>query len=463
MRAETATLPAPAVVAPPAAAPRPSPRVSVKTEARVPERFALDGDVTEWGSLVPSPPRTPRPAQGQSPPPSPGALDAPSHVVVVLSSAGVTLAAELDEGSQDGIWLGIGFGVPELPPIGYFQRGGGVTPLNCETDMGGEPLPAEVQKDCNETLERHAAFTAGHEARFERFFRLDRGGLSVIGEDGERRLVDGAKAAVKGGDGKLTIEATLPTSALPRASSAPIDGIRLLARAADAPRPPAPADEAWVWLAVPEPVSYEPFANLRALAFQSPEMIGRVAMSYQPGDPLGLEIIGYSRGSDGTALEPGYQGLYSPLFTMGDIEVGELFLRRPALVILRKGEVVDTIETSGAPTGFVVRKKELHVFFYDRYTSTDIWAESASWRVIGVKPSGEYADILEHSEDNRPWADDVEEFHSTSFDRFGIRGTRVLPESEGEAKRAVEITWRYDAPTGVYRPRSRALPAKRAK
>ncbi|WP_437850905.1 hypothetical protein [Sorangium sp. So ce363] len=466
-RAEIATLPKPPVVAaPPAAAPGPSPLVSVKTLARVPEAFVLDGDVAEWGSLVPPPPpRPPRPARGESapPPPSTSAMDAPSHVALVLSSAGVTLAAELDEGSQDGIWLGLGFGAPELPPIGYFQRGGGVMPLNCETDMGGEPLPADVQKACHETLAQHDAFTAGYEARFVRFFRLDRGGLSGIGEDGKGRLIEGAKAAVKGGEGRFTIEATLPTSALPRASSAPIDSIRLFARAADAPRPPAPADEEWVWREIPEPVSYEPFANLRALAFQAPEPIGGAPMSYQPGDPLELEVIGYARGSDGTALEPMRQGLYSPISTIGDVEIGELFLRRPALAILRKGEIVDTIETSGAPTGIERRNKELHMFFYDQYTSTDIWAESADWRVIGIKPSGEYTELLEGAVNNGPWEKDVEEFHSTRFDRFGIRGTPWRHDAEGEAPRPVEITWRYDATTRMYRPSTRVLPATKAK
>ncbi|MDC0677867.1 MULTISPECIES: hypothetical protein [Sorangium] len=52
---------------------------------------------------------------------------------------------------------------------------------------------------------------------------------------------------MKGGEGRLTIDATLPTSALPPASSAPIDSFRLFARAAEALRPPALADEEWVW------------------------------------------------------------------------------------------------------------------------------------------------------------------------------------------------------------------------
>ncbi|WP_437893885.1 hypothetical protein [Sorangium sp. So ce124] len=63
----------------------------------------------------------------------------------------------------------------------------------------------------------------------------------MIGEGGKGRLVEGAKAAVKGGEGRLTIDATLP------ASSAPIDSFWLFARAAEALRPPALEDEEWVW------------------------------------------------------------------------------------------------------------------------------------------------------------------------------------------------------------------------
>jgi hypothetical protein len=469
--AKAAPPPRPVVVeAPPPPAPEPSPLVSLKTQARVPDKFALDGDVAEWGSLVPPPPPPPPPpAKGKSapapapaPPPSPNAVDAPSHVAVVLSPAGITLAAELVEASQDGAWLGLGFGAPELPPIGHFQRGGGVMELNCEADMSGEPLPPEVQKDCRDTLDQHAAFVAAYEARFERFFRLDESGLSALGEDGKLHPVEGAKAAVKKGGKKLTLEATLPTSTLPRASSAPIDGIRLFARATDAKRPPVPKDEEWVWLDVQEPVDYEPFAKLRAVAFNAPTVFP-VPMSYQPGDPLGVEVIGYAPGSDGTALEPRSKTLYSPLSKLGDLEIGQLFMRRPALVILRNGEIVDTIEVPGEPAGFIVRNKDLHVFFYERYTSTDIWAEMASWHVFGIKPTGAYDEIIAPSEDNRPWTDDVEEFHSPKFDSFGIRGTPMFSENEGERPSPVEITWRFDAKEGAYFPKTRALPVRKSK
>jgi hypothetical protein len=99
-----------------AAAPPPDPRVGRVTAVRIPLHFELDGDLAEWGSLLPPvgpPPGAPRPkhawvADEPALPPGPNPRDAASHLAIAVSSHGALIAADLGGAARGGIWLSEG-------------------------------------------------------------------------------------------------------------------------------------------------------------------------------------------------------------------------------------------------------------------------------------------------------------------------------------------------------------------
>src|SRR5262249_35187467 len=154
----------------------------------------------------------------------------------------------------EGVWVGIGADPPELPPTGEYQRGGGVMPfLECM------PIPGEQNQDdpeaseaCKSMRAQYQSYVAAYRARFQRVYRIDSQGVREARGD-KLAPIAGAKAASKPGRRGATAEVSLPRSALPRMSEAPVAGLLLVARAATAPAPPEIEPEAWVSLALPEP------------------------------------------------------------------------------------------------------------------------------------------------------------------------------------------------------------------
>ena len=438
-----------------------SPLVSVTTLARPPAHFVLDGDIEEWGSLQPAPlPPTPAPPAGKrAPPPHPNPVGAPSRVALVLSSEGALIAADLTEASRDGIWLGITFPAPEAPPIGYFQRGGGVQELNCEVDSAtGEPLAPETAQACQALLDRHEAFVDSHQARFTRFYRIDKTGVrAAVGPGESPAPIEGARAAFKETGDSVTVEVALPAEALPRVAQAPVESMSLIAFAAAESEPHTVSPESWVPIGLPAPVGFEPFAEIRARSFvESRGALAPLGMSYQPGNALGIEVIRYSRGSNGTAIEMAQETLYSQEETLGDLEIGYVFTNGRSVAISRKGALVDVVSISGEPVGMVKRGKDLHVFSYSQQSHPDRAAEGASWQVLIIRPDGATrSGIGDETGMNRLWQL-VSEFHAPKLDTFGVRGTPIYGEDEAPPP-DVEVTWRYNPRSEVYEARERKL------
>jgi hypothetical protein len=439
--------------------------VSVTTLARPPDHFVLDGDIAEWGPLRPAPrPAAPAPTAGKpAPPRDPNPVNAPSRVAVVLSSEGALIAADLAEASRDGIWLGITFPAPEAPPIGYFQRGGGVQELDCEVDtLTGEPLAPETAKACQALLDRHEAFVDSHQARFTRFYRIDKAGIrAAVGPGEPPAPIDGARAAFKETGDRVTIEVALPAKALPRVAEAPVESMSLVALAAAESEPHTVSPESWVPIGVPAAVGFEPYAALRARSFvESRGAWAPLGMSYQPGDALGLEVIRYSPGANGTAIESARETLYRQEETLGDLEIGYVFTNGRSVGITRKGAIVELVSLSGEPVGIVKRGKDLHVFSYSQQSHPDTLAEGATWQVVIIRPDGTTrAGIGDATGMNRIWQI-VSEFHAPTFDTFGLRGTPAYAEDE-KPPPDVEVTWRYNPRSEVYEARERKLGARR--
>jgi hypothetical protein len=213
----------------------------------------------------------------------------------------------------------LGVGAPDLPPVGEYQRGGGIWPfMECQASPD---QPANVDPEanaaCQALLKRRKDEVAQHERRFERLYRIDREGVRVQRGDGSLAPVEGARAAVRATPERATLEASIPLLALPRMSAAPVESLALVARVASA-APPPPPDGGWTWVALPAPVAFEPFGDIRGALFQQAMQYGiyRVAASYQPGVPSRIEIIGY----------PGPMATRSLMAREGDIYVKQASL-----------------------------------------------------------------------------------------------------------------------------------------
>ncbi|MFT3771201.1 MAG: hypothetical protein QM820_37780 [Minicystis sp.] len=469
--------PPPVVIAPPppaattaTPAPPPDPAIASVVAVRAPAQLVLDGDVAEWGSLLPpiAPPKAddapPKPTgEKAAPPPDPNPRDAASHVAIAVSAEGARIAADLGEAARDGIWLGIGGAVPDVPPIGDWQRGGGVREFNCDVNLGtGEPNPPETKAACQRVLDQHAAFVAAHEARFRVFYRIDRQGVRLAKDDGTLASIDGAQAIFKQGPKGATVEASLPLKAFPRVTDAPLASLRFVARAATTAKPPVIAAETWVWLDLPDPIGFEPLAAIRAGAFEMMRTrgsLGPTGLSYHPADPLHVETVSYDRGLYDTSHVRAFEGrLYEKQAAIGEVEVGHVSAYNDWIAVLRKGKLVDLLDLPGALRGVIERDGELHVIGYSQYTATDIWADQASWSVMAIKPDGTHRDdIVDHGVGNLAWSE-VSEFHDKALTRFGVRGwtDRMSGKPEG-----IEITWTWSPTAKMYTGKQRSIPVRK--
>lgn len=456
-----------------------------------PLKLAIDGDLGEWGSLLPPPPEPPgakqekpkKPPPGadedepKAPPSGPNPRNAASHLAFALTGDAVLIAAELGEPARDGIWLGVGSSAPKVPPIGDYTRGGGIAEWDCgfKREWGieghyenGEPNPPEVVAACKALVERHAKFTVKHQQRFARRFKIDREGVRGVATDGTLYRIEGAKAAWKPGAKGATVEITLPLKAMPRVIEAPLASLRLVARAASSPTPPDFAPEPWVWVTLPKAVTFEPYGELRARAF---EPLGYTNfapyMSYQPGDPLNVETVHYD-GEPPTSVVADEEALYEKKATLGDIEVGYLSSYGESLVIFKNGKLIDNVASiDGRLRGIVTRDGELHVIsntplLYAR--EIGMWIQP-SWSVIVVAPDGSHRnEVVDKTIAVSQWEQNVSDFANKELDTFGLRGSTHYPLPKGdfvEKPVGLEITWRWDKSLKMYMAKHRSIPVPR--
>ncbi len=433
----------------PAPPPRaPSPLVSVMAPDKLPANLAIDGDVAEWGSLLP-PPAPP-------PPPDPNLRDAPSHLAFVVTKDAAFLAADLAEVSKDGIWFSFAFADAPLPNIGFMTRGGGVTEFDCETDPGTqEPLAPETAKHCQEVVARHAAFVEAHEARFERTFRLNGQGLFWIGKSGALEPVPNSLAAMKRTERGMTVEARIPVAAYPRASEVPLTQTYAHAIAATAATPPDVPGNEWIGLAVPAPLHFEPHAALRAAAYERTHTsMYPLGFSYHPAEPDRIETVRYP-GWDASSVVVSEKPLYVPERKLGDLEIGYASAVRPAVAVFKAGAFVELVDLEGEPVGSVERNKEIHVFSYSDMTADDSPGLMARWSVLAVAADGSTLNPINQDTGVSAWSK-VYEIHSDKFDWFGVRGVPFGFANE-ETPRPIEILWRLDKQLGGYMPTTREL------
>ena len=405
--------PTPAKTAPVAPDPRAG-RVGVASIDAAPDAV-IDGDLTEWG--------------------------APSKIGFALSGQQAWIVGRLAPAASEGVWVGVGARFVELPVIGH--------------DLAAE--------------------RASHVARFERLYRIDPTGVRALGKDGALSAIEGAKAAWKREDAGVSLEVSLPLSALPRFAEAPIERVRLTA-AIGRSAPDVPP-ERWVWFDLASPVHFQPYDALRMHAIEraldrrpftdlpTPSFEEPFPVSYQPGDPLHIEVID---APSCDRLERHERPLFEPLAPFGDLQIVRAaaphrgpgsegdgrctFADEPWLAVLDKEAVKSIVRMTGTLQTTFRRGDELHVLSYEERSSEAI---PGVFRVIGFSATGAhngvpvqilpgYAPLLSLEKGPSTWTD-LETFLGGDKDSFafGWRGVR--------SGRGFEATWRWDPIGHQYR------------
>jgi len=270
----------------------------------------------------------------------------------------------------------------------------------------------------------------------------------------------------KPGTKGATVEISLPLKAMPRVTQAPLASLKLVARAATSPKPPELAPEPWVWVTLPAPVSFEPYGELRARAFQTPDryLAFRPHMSYQPGDPLHVETLFYPGAPTSVVAQENI--LYEKKASLGDIEIGDLSSYGDSLAILKKGKLVDMTSLFGTLRGIVTRDGELHVISStDRVFLPQIggWTQP-NWSVVVIAPDGSHReDVVDHKVQIYEWQEGVTDFANKELDTFGLRGSTHYPPKGDPVDKPVglEITWRWDTSLKMYMATYRSIPVPR--
>ena len=158
------------------------------------------------------------------------ARPSPSHPVAVQSPLNRGAPAdeppgEMSTAHEKGFWVAVLFGMPEVPAIGYWQRGGGVAPLDCDE----ERMAPDELAGCKALVRAHGSFAARHGARFQSHYFVSPTGISVE-RSGVLTPVVGAQVAFKPAGQGLRVEATLPPKALPRTQQAPLSSFHAYVR-----------------------------------------------------------------------------------------------------------------------------------------------------------------------------------------------------------------------------------------
>lgn len=446
-----------------------------------PQTYAMDGNVSEWGSLLPTVEPS-RPAKDQKdakaepeknavvPVKAPSPRDAESHIAVSFTSKEFVIVGELGESAaQTGVVLGVEFDAPTIAHAGEWGRGGAVWGFECEYEhkdisdgswVIGARNPPEVIAACKQLEKDHELFEKKNLTRFRRFFRINSQGITMM-VDGKPQPVEGAKAIFTPQGKKATIEVSLPFKALPRTGVLPLPSVMLAAQLADADgMVEADAELGNAIYALPKPASFGVDDGLLAAALQADilEPTRPPGLSYQPGDPLHFEAMGYQ--GDPSTVKPIKKTLFHKIATFGDVEVGHVPDDGFSIATRKAGKFIalspaETDYNRPVPMtsgGVVERDGELHVFvFQEGYYSASQGPMQAGWSVTAVARDGTLREAVDC---NGPYGNWHESFSTISDDKqtLAFRGEvwRYAYEPETNPEAIVEVTYRWDRQTKMY-------------
>lgn len=447
-----------------------------------PQTYAIDGKVSEWGSLLPTveptkPAKKDKNAQPEGekkeavPVKSSSPRDAESHLAVSFTSKEFVIVGELGESAaQTGVVFGVEFDAPKIASAGEWGRGGAVWGFECEYEskgisdgsrINGDRNPPEVIAACEQLKVDDEKFAKKSLARFRRFFQISRLGIALM-VDGKPQPIEGAKAMFTPVGKKATVEISLPFTALPRTAFLPLSSVMLAARLADADgMAEADAELGQAIYALPKPVGFDIDEELLAAALQADilEPTRPPGLSFQPGEPLHFEAIGYE--GDPSSVKPLKKKLFGKFATFGDVEVGHVPEDGFSVATRKAGKFVSfwpapTDYNTRVPMksgGVVERDGTLHIFVYaDGYYSVAQGPMQPKWSVLVVTRDGILGQATE--ECTGPYGNWHETFSTISDDKLSLafRGevSRYVYDPDPDPQALVEITSRWDKQKKMY-------------
>jgi hypothetical protein len=405
--------------------------VSVLTVPRVPGDFKVDAQLGEWAALGPAGP----------------SASTPSFMIVAAGHDSVVVAGRVRDVPARGLWLELATEPPELPPIGAFERGGGISELHCDVDPdSGYAVPFD-QSTCHLLLQGYRELVERFDAMFLRQLHLT-SNAALSFREGQESSIQGATYAWQTSNTVVTFELALPLSALPRTAGEELSYFFTRLVRAEAATPPAntPAPPRSS-LTFAEPIRFGIDSGVLSCVNRTGgNFLQQPRLAYQPGEPNRAFRTSYAGGS-GFALELSETPLSAREAVLGTLELRSVQGASPLLAIFNRGELADCQDV-GSLLGTVERGRGLHVIAYQEYFDESVGLSGAKFRVLEIEKDG--SSIHDASMEEPPIGfayTDVGEDHAKNLTSFSISG---LARDEGGSRQQT-LSWRYDARKNQYK------------
>lgn len=396
--------------------------------AQVPAALQIDGELGEWSAF----------AEGKPTPLT------PSFVAAAATSDSLVLFGRVRNLPEQGLWVRLANEVPELPPIGTYQRGGGIVPLQCDMPEGESMYQPFDNDSCHSMLEQYDQLQSAYATNFVRQFHITAQAVSVRKGDQDAPLAN-AEHAYKSGEGAVTFEVALPLSALPRITTPELSSLYVnVGRGGSAPPgEPKPEDVGAITFATPLRFGLDS-EMLGCLMQNGNGMMPMSArISYQPGTPnqifLAKNSGGFSIAMDEIPLSTRQGGL-------GSLEVRSVYGGSTFVAVLKEGQLMQCASV-GDVLGVIERGKGLHVIGYNEGTEESLGSEYGYYTVLEIEKDGTlHEDLLEVSEEGYRYSS-VGGEHAKNLATFSISGTYLTNEGGNQQH---QLLWRYDPRTNHY-------------
>ena len=405
-----------------------------------------------------------------------------SQVALALTGDAMLIVGSLKKNATRGFWLDLKSEAPAVPVIGDWTRGGGRDPFECDyvrDYIAGEyirtnkRLPANKSRECHAMVRRYEAFKVEYANRFLRRYKVDETGVQGTDATGKLVAIDGAQVAWKKTADGASVEVSLPLTAMPRVTEAPLMGLQVWAAASSSAPPAIGAQATRVFF--PPAVSFEPLGDLRRVvadALMQPGYVGdsfisSSGFSYQPGDPERVELL--TEGGN-AGVGPEVKPLFEKLATVGTLQVGVSRLLVAHAVAMVEGHVTAFESFDGAFRGAMQRNGQVHLFA-SKQGGYSMMASSfpPRWEVIAILPDGSFKALIDTTTMDAATAEagcgmtvmvfdtPGELFSSPDYHTFGWRGS-CRGDDANAPLTGFEVTWTWNDTMKVYEGTHRLIP-----
>lgn len=436
-----------------------------------PRAFTADADLGEWGSLAGR--------QGSQHPDG-------SYLAIAVSRDAILVGALLREPFSGGIWLGLATDPPDLPEP-YDSNVNGytipVTENECrfvsvccpsgDVELTGKPRPRAVTARCLDALSRYRELVSRLAKRHTRQLKLEASGVSEVLESGKLEPIAAAKAVWKTRPKGVSVEVSLPLSALPRLSTPALADVRAWAGASG--RPLAEARSKPIDVAFPNPVRFQPHAELREalMALQGKPnrlesygsfLYGKFGISYRADDPEHFEILEHRTKME---LSPKQLGLHTKASNVGAYDLGETKAPIRMLEISKQGKTLGAVRWDHAEQRAFLLDGKLIVAWYE--------PGYYEWMVASAVPPAFHAvdfdqqppkDLVDRELESNLLSDCQDQWSlppgrlvvSANSDTWAWSGGCAHGSGKGAKRVRFTATWRWNKSKGQFETEWKQLP-----